>query len=186
MRLKQGMCDMEDFKVRAKAWAEKNGDVFVDCKHNIFFGAVQYHSCYWSYNCTADSYLVKGRPLTEVIIEWEDRMKNKMPELKAGMVVVYGDRHNNGTVHYGLMIDNDQAVTVDGYRWSKNMSTRTDVLEVYDKISKCPLCQYESEIKIRTPIWKKKDTAEIEAEIVKFTKICEETIQKIFDLKKEL
>lgn len=76
---------MENFKERAIAWAEAHPEqkvafeTIIDTKRMCLSSGL-------SYSSDEDDYEVNGRPLTEVIEEWENKM-NKMPELKPGMII---------------------------------------------------------------------------------------------------
>lgn len=97
---------MENFEQRALAWAKANPNIKVHITQLKSKNAIQL-----LYNGRSDTYRVNNKPLTEVILEWENEMSNEMPKLEAGMVVYYGP-----TEEYYLLVSDKHGIRDGGHQ----------------------------------------------------------------------
>lgn len=146
---------MKNFKQRALAWAKANPEHIVSTYTNSPSGdrSLRYNyqgQCsYWS--------VTHKKPLTEVILEWENEMSNEMPKLEAGMVV-YHDKLN----YYYLLVSDKHGIRAGGHQ---SISPR-DISKVFKYDWYGDLSSIINKAENLNPIWQRESKEESELKSV--------------------
>ena len=174
---------MENFTSRAIAWAKANRktSVIYNSRNYIAFSHV---ASWFSYHKNDEQlFFVGNRPLTEVIIEWENSLKNKMPELEAGMILVIDYKYEDEKNIEMLYINNQHLLGENGTKWSSGLENAV-VHKIYSGVEGGFDRQFDALDDDRL-IWQRTDPKikQLEDLIEKLSGQLEETKGQLLDIK---
>lgn len=144
---------MENFQERAFAFIEANKGTPITYEGETFTNDN------WGFEAPPSEYTVNGRPLTEVIIEWENEM-NQMPKLEPGMM--FEQLLSGQTPRIYMYINDDWCIDLENdINYNHSLSSRSPISKVwpYRKGNiKMLMCHVEA----TDPIWTRETDEERE------------------------